>query len=101
MKQNCWEHKGCGREPGGAKAGELGICPATEETRLDGIHEGRNAGRACWSVAGTLCEGEVQGTFAIKYAKCEECDFYRLVKKEEQGSYKMSIVLLNKLKAFG
>jgi len=24
---NCWEFKKCGREPGGEKASELGICP--------------------------------------------------------------------------
>ncbi len=25
MKKNCWEHKNCGRQPGGAKAKELGV----------------------------------------------------------------------------
>ncbi len=54
-KLNCWEMKNCGREPGGAHANNLGICSATVETRLDGIHDGRNAGRSCWVVAGTPC----------------------------------------------
>ena len=25
---NCWEVKQCGRQPGGPKAGEFGVCPA-------------------------------------------------------------------------
>ena len=31
-------------------------------------------GRICWAVAGTFCEGKVQGTFAQKYADCRKCD---------------------------
>jgi hypothetical protein len=27
-KLNCWELKKCGREAGGAKSNEMGICPA-------------------------------------------------------------------------
>jgi len=30
---NCWEFKKCGREPNGLKAIELGICPASIESR--------------------------------------------------------------------
>ena len=62
-KKNCWEFKQCGRQVGGAKAAQLGVCPAATETRLDRMHHGVNGGRACWAVAGTLC-GVVQGTFA-------------------------------------
>ncbi len=32
MKTNCWEVKNCGRQPGGAKVGELGACPAAMDT---------------------------------------------------------------------
>jgi len=32
---NCWEYKKCGREPGGIKVHELGVCPATVEEGLD------------------------------------------------------------------
>lgn len=35
-KLNCWEFKKCGRELGGAHVHDLGVCPATEEKRLDG-----------------------------------------------------------------
>ncbi len=82
-KMNCWEHKRCGREPGGHKAKELGVCIAAEQTKADGIHCGRNGGRACWAVAGTLCGGKVQGSFATKMGACRECDFYEKVAMEE------------------
>ena len=97
IKLNCWEAKMCGREPGGAHP-ELGICPAAKEARLDGEHEGANAGRACWVVAGTLCGGQEQGTFAKKYHNCEKYDFFRQVQKEEGPNYQLSILLLKKLR---
>lgn len=73
----------CGREVGGHQAAELGVCPAALETRLHGIHDGANAGRACWVVAGTLCEGAIAGTFANKYRTCLYCRFYERVKQDE------------------
>jgi hypothetical protein len=76
MKKNCWEVTGCGRERGGKKENELGLCPAAADERLHGVHGGMNAGRACWVVAGTFCEGEVQGTFAQKLGDCMKCDFF-------------------------
>jgi hypothetical protein len=82
-KQNCWEFKKCGREPGGAKVQEFGICPATVETSCDGLNGGKNAGRICWAVAGTFCGGKVQGSFAQKYHTCLACDFYKKVRQEE------------------
>ncbi len=98
MKKNCWEFKNCGRQTGGEHVHDLGICPATAEKRLDGTHEGKNAGRACWVVAGTLCKGEVQGSFAQKYKNCEKCDFYQAVRKEEGAKFMLSAILLNKLR---
>jgi hypothetical protein len=83
MKKNCWEEMKCGREPGGARNGEQRVCPAALDARYDGVHGGCNAGRACWAVAGTLCQGEVQGTFAQKLHACQECAFYRRVVAEE------------------
>ncbi len=64
---DCWEIKKCGREAGGAKAGELGVCPAFT----------KGAGKACWLVAGTFCGGEVQGTYADKEKNCMQCDVYK------------------------
>jgi hypothetical protein len=56
-KPNCWEFMKCGRQPRGERVATLGVCPAATEKKLDGTHHGKNAGRACWAVAGTLCEG--------------------------------------------
>jgi hypothetical protein len=89
-KLNCWEFKECGRETGGVLTRELGICPASTEKMFDGVNSGKNAGRACWLVAGTMCEGEIEGTFAKKFKKCELCDFYNLV-KEEEGKEKFKL----------
>lgn len=82
-KTNCWEFKKCGRQPGGPKAAELGVCPAASEIRVNGVNCGVNGGRCCWVVAGTLCGGKVQGSFALKYANCANCDFYKVVIAEE------------------
>lgn len=90
--------KKCGREQGGNKAHELGVCSAATDHRLDRVHAGKNAGRACWVMAGTLCGGTVQGTFAQKYNHCEVCDFYKTVREEERGTFVFSIVLLGQLK---
>lgn len=95
--KNCWEYKKCGREPGGKETDSLGVCPAATESRLDGVHGGRNAGRACWVVAGTLCGGNVQGTFAKKYSSCEKCDFYRTVMEEAFPSFTFSSVLIARI----
>ncbi len=46
-KKNCWEFKGCGRDAGGNKVKELGICPASTEQRLHKVHDGHCAGRTC------------------------------------------------------
>jgi hypothetical protein len=63
---NCWEFKKCGRGQGGSTSKELGVCPAFPDF-----------GKQCARVAGTLCDGEVQGTFVINFINCLECDFYR------------------------
>lgn len=63
---NCWEFKKCGREKGGLNVGHLGHCPAYPDF-----------GKRCAFVAGTLCEGERQGAFAIKITSCLQCDFFQ------------------------
>ena len=97
-KKNCWEVKKCGREPNGAKAHELGVCPVTVESKLDGTHGGLHAGRSCWVVAGSLCGGKVQGTFASKFGNCETCEFYTAVRDEEFPNFQYSSTLLAKLR---
>lgn len=93
---NCWEFKKCGREPGGINVTELGVCPACTDDRYNGVHGGANAGRACWVVAGTYCQGSIQGSFAGLGACCLDCDFYRTVRLEEMrsGTFKMSPALV-------
>ena len=81
--QNCWEVKKCGREPGGFNAAEFGVCPAAIETKVNKLNNGKNGGRVCWAIAGTLCGGKVQGSFASKLANCLNCDFHKQVLTEE------------------
>ena len=97
MKKNCWEFKNCGREPGGKKALELGVCPAATERRVDGTNGGLNGGRACWALAGTLCGGKVQGSFAAKVVNCMKCDFYQIVGEEQGIAHESSKDILRKL----
>ena len=97
QKLNCWEFKKCGREKT-AKEDGPGTCPVVTEKRLHQVHGGSQAGRACWVVAGTMCGGVKQGTFAAKYDNCEKCDFYQLVKSEEKANFLLSVLLLRQLK---
>ena len=97
MKMNCWEAKQCGREPGGVKVGEFGICPAVTEKRLDGVHAGKNGGRACWVITGTYCQGDIQGAFAKKFASCMNCDFYKTVQSEEFPNVELSVDLIRRI----
>ena len=86
-KENCWEFKKCGRQPGGAKAGEMGVCPASTADAATGTNAGTQGGRFCWAVAGTFCGGKVQGTFTDKQASCMGCEFFKKVKTEEGSQF--------------
>ena len=97
-KINCWEYKKCGRQPGGAKVAELGVCPASNNASANGIHEGKNGGRCCWVIAGTFCGGKVQGSYATKLANCIDCEFYKLVVKEAGAARVDSMELLARIK---
>jgi len=82
-KMNCWEYMGCGLEPGGEKVSEEGPCPAATDTSYSGINSGKNAGRFCWAVPGTLCGNKCQNNYVEKGASCQECDFFNMVVAEE------------------
>ncbi|RJQ48166.1 MAG: hypothetical protein C4538_04335 [Nitrospiraceae bacterium] len=86
-KLNCWEFKKCSREPGGAMCKEKGICLSATESSCNGINGGKNAGRICWAVAGSFCEGIIQGDFAKKSVSCISCDFFKMVKQEEGNKF--------------
>ena len=65
---NCWEINKCGRHKDGKKVNKLGECIASKE----------EMGHSCWAVAGTLCFGKIQGTFAQKIGFCTSCEIYNL-----------------------
>jgi hypothetical protein len=99
-KQNCWEFKNCGRQPGGNKVADLGVCPAAVEIKTNNLKSGNNGGRVCWVVSGTFCGGKVQGTFASKLANCMNCEFYKVVMKEEGKGYQSAQKILRLLQQF-
>jgi hypothetical protein len=57
-KLNCWEFMKCGVDL-------YQECPAFP-----------TGGRICYMIAGTLCGGEHQGSYAEKSKECMQCDFY-------------------------
>lgn len=81
---NCWEFKGCGREPDGKNASRDGVCPVAIETRANRIHQGKNGGRCCWAVIDSYCN--VKGVDGIpgNFLTCRSCKFYALVKKSSE-----------------
>ena len=74
---NCWEFTNCGREPGGNRADDLGVCPAAADGRFDGLNDGINAGRVCWAVAGTDGKDRPQCIHADRAHPCETCEFFK------------------------
>ncbi len=64
-------------------AGELGVCPAARPGPHSGMNGGAEGGRICWSVAGTLCDGKVRGSFASKRSTCTDCEVFKRVQQEE------------------
>lgn len=93
-KLDCWEYKGCGREPGGANVPEMGPCSAATEARLHGRNDGTMGGRACWVIPETLCNGVVCASFDEKYPHCRKCDFFELVQQEQGDAYEDYVQLL-------
>jgi len=88
-KLNCWEIKKCGREPGGTKARELGVCPAATDSSSDDMNNGKNGGRLCWAIAGTFCGGIIQGEFAQKQASCMSCEVFKQIKREQGFEFRI------------
>ncbi|HEY4716662.1 MAG TPA: hypothetical protein VII00_06115 [bacterium] len=82
-RKNCWEILKCGLEPGGQNADKRGVCPAAIATALSGVNSGRNGGRVCWAVAGTMCNGEIQRSFEDKEFMCLDCAVFKKILKDE------------------
>jgi hypothetical protein len=83
--QNCWEFKQCGREPGGKRAAELGVCLAATFKPADGFCAGQNGGRGCAYIVGAFCSGTVPGTRKDLSKHCTVCGFYQRLKSEHGG----------------
>lgn len=96
--QNCWDYHGCGREAGGAKVKELGVCPASVNKKLDGFNRGTCGGRSCFVVEGTLCGSQKQGDVDDKRDNCLKCEFYKQVKREEGASFYSSARIIPRLR---
>jgi len=97
MKLNCWEFKKCGYNADGRNASGMGMCSAVIENRLNGVHGGINAGRACWVVSGTLCGGSEQGSYSQKIAECRACEFFHYVNRQEGENALKTITMLDML----
>jgi two-component system phosphate regulon sensor histidine kinase PhoR len=91
LRKNCWDIKRCGRGPGGANVATLGACPAGEPGPHSGLNGGVEGGRICWAVVGTLCDGEVQGSFATKQTTCTQCEVFKGVQAEEGSGFRLLV----------
>jgi hypothetical protein len=89
MTLNCWEFMKCGREPGGRRVGELGVCRAAEFGASDGFLGGTNGGKACCFITGTFCEEILQGTYRDKSKNCWDCAFYRALRQKHGAAFSM------------
>jgi hypothetical protein len=84
MKINCWDYMKCGRELGGKKVAECGVCPAVTYTAFHRINGGYNGGRYCWEIVGTFPESNLRCSHAAQIKDCTLCNFYKLVEKETE-----------------
>ena len=87
----------CGREPGGAKANEPGVCPVAVESRVNGTNSGQKRRPFLLGDSGPLCGGKVQVTFAAKLGNCMQCDFYKIVIKEEDRGLQQAKQIIAKM----
>lgn len=79
----------CGHQPGNSNGPVFCTCPTIMISAYpDGKYNGGVfLGRRCWRIAGTLCEGEVQGIFAQKIDSCRKCSFFQKVQEEEGENF--------------
>jgi hypothetical protein len=96
-KINCWDFKRCNRNMENKRVKELISCPVFTETRLNGINGGKNGGRSCWLIPGTLCGRRIQRSLISKSLTCKLCDFKSFVLREENSNCVVSDKFLNML----
>lgn len=76
-----------------------GVCHVSNKNKFCGTESGKNSGRYCWRVTGTLCSVKVQVTFAEKAKNCSKCEFYLNVKeRKEVIPYEISVHSLKPFK---
>ncbi len=95
-KLNCWDFRKCELGPGGSKVSEIGICPAATGNKLNGVNDGMFAGRACWAIQDTLCDGKVHHFLFLKIKTCLSCGFYKMVRTEEGKGFRGIDLILDK-----
>lgn len=96
----------CGRGSSRNNIIESRICNAAIDYKSDGINEGKNGGRICWAIVGTLCNNHSRELICgirkwRSTQSCLSCSFFKKVKKE-QGYGKFTTLkkeTVNKLKS--
>ncbi len=63
------------QEKNGASCWELRNCP--EEWKENCSAREFNAGRFCWFISGTYCQGEYQDNWEEKLKLCRQCEVFR------------------------
>lgn len=91
LRTPCWEHRNCGRQPGGHSAGELGVCPAAEAEYHHGTNSGPCAGRVCWTLADTDAHHRAGADAMRRLRHCMGCEFFKTVRREEGGGFKVGL----------
>ncbi|MFC1485603.1 ATP-binding protein [Candidatus Latescibacterota bacterium] len=81
-KINCWDYLHCNYGPDSEHP-----CPTAVDGTSDGVNNGGNAGRICWTITDTLCFHQPMGRFAEKKKICYSCGFFHRVRKEEGSSF--------------
>jgi signal transduction histidine kinase len=84
-KANCWDARRCGRGPDSPEP-----CPAALDVTSTGVNGGLHAGRICWTVPGTGCDGAPHGDFVDKQEMCLQCSFFQRVRDEEGPRFRFS-----------
>lgn len=92
---NCWEYRDCGRELGGRRAEELGVCPAALFQAADGYLGGTNGGRACAFITGTCCDDQRQGSYRDKSKLCWDCAFFHRLRERHGAAFSMPAFALH------
>ncbi len=81
-KLNCWEFMKCGKEPGGSRTEESGVCPIASEASADSLNDGINGGRLCWVIA-DICNYKIKCSATHHNSSCFSCEFRYKVMADE------------------